>query len=108
MRVFLDANVWNQLVEPDALLTHDMLLSAYRDGRFQIVGTPELLEEIVGTANRKPEKFAALSRDFDKLVGGRILKSFKPRHTAELVHGGVVPKTADTSRRVKSSFTSGF
>jgi hypothetical protein len=29
-----------------------MLLSAYRDGRFEIVSTPELLEEIVGTANR--------------------------------------------------------
>jgi hypothetical protein len=92
--VFLDSNVWNQLVEPNGLLPRQVLVSAERDGRFEFVGTPELLEEIAGTAYRKPEKFTSLMHECDEHLGTRILKPLNLRYVEELVTGGVLPENS--------------
>lgn len=90
--VFLDNNVWNDLIDhPEGALTVDLLLRAFRSGHMAVVGTLELEEELLGAARRKPAKFRKMRQLYYKLTSSRILLPQRERHNAETLHGGRLP-----------------
>ena len=90
--VFLDNNVWNDLVDhPEGPLTTDLLVRAFRAGHIAVIGTLELEEELLSAARRKPAKFKRMRQLYYKLTGSRILLPQRERHNAETLHGGLLP-----------------
>jgi hypothetical protein len=65
--VFLDCNVWNNLVTGNSPASVASLRPAYHNGRIEVVGSLELLEERLGTARRDLNKYERLRTTFLKL-----------------------------------------
>jgi hypothetical protein len=88
-RVFLDNNIWNMFGgSPGPVLLNDVV-TASADGRVEIVGSIELFGELMGTARRKPAKYAVMRSAWDDLVGPRVLHAMRERHCIEVCSGGI-------------------
>lgn len=85
---FLDNNILNALVDGDCAFTIDDLVEAHRGGRLEIVGSIELLEEVMGTFGSRPRKFRKLWKLWRKVIGRRIIAPIDQRHRLELLTGG--------------------
>ena len=98
VRVLLDNNQWNFLIEPPVHapllgLDFDDLRRACEDGSVELVGTLDLLQEIIGTARNHAPKYRSMVDAFFDLTGPRLLIPLSRRHTAEARAGGLLPET---------------
>lgn len=89
--VFLDNNVWNTVADGTGPITRKDLAAARRGRTVEVVSTLELFEEILSTAQGRPEKYRAMRNAWRELVGPRILLSLMERHRGELLAGGRLP-----------------
>lgn len=87
----LDNNILNRLLDPTCPFTVEDLVAAYQSGNLEIVGSLELLEEVMGTARKNPAKFRRLWKLWRKLIGRRTLMPLDERHRLELLGDGRLP-----------------
>lgn len=89
---FLDAQIWNYLVDPDANsaanVDADQLISAAE--RHEIIGTFDVLQELMGTAGANAAKYERIVEMFFDLVGPRLLLPLAQRHILEAINGGLL------------------
>lgn len=94
MKVLLDNQQWNYLAAPEEYdgvgLDLDGLRRAVRDGRIEVVGTLDLLQEIISTAPRHGDKYRRMVDLFFEFVGPRMLIPLSRRHVAEAKHAGLL------------------
>ena len=95
VRVFLDCNQWNYLVEPDDSnglgLDEWDLRAAVSEGRIAVVGSVDLLQELISAVTANDAKSRRMCRLFFDLVGKRIVMQLSDRHIAEGAASGLLP-----------------
>lgn len=92
--MYLDNNVWNELVAESPALTVNDLVAAFHAGDLAVVGSLEVLEEIMGAADRKPGKANLMRTTMKKLCGRRLLLPANRRHRLEMEAGGLLSPEA--------------
>jgi hypothetical protein len=105
-----DNQEWNYLVEPPGDqrlgLPLEGLRAALNIGEIEVIGSIDLLQEIIAAAPNHETKYTSMVDVYIELVGHRLLQPLNRRHTAEVVAGGLLPETAryldrDTRRELK-------
>lgn len=96
LQVMLDNQQWNYLAAPEEYpdgtgLDEADLRDALRCGEIEIVGSVDILQEIIESARTKPAKYGRMSDLFFEFVGGRVLVPLTDRHPREAVAGGLLP-----------------
>jgi hypothetical protein len=89
---FLDTQIWNYLVgsKPIGLgeVTPEDLLAAVR--RYEIVGSFDVLQEIMGAGRKDSSKCKHMVELFFELIGSRLLLPLDARHIGEARAGGLL------------------
>ena len=94
----LDNQQWNYLATPDDYpsghgLDLDEMRRATQSRQLEIVGSLDLLQEVIGTARSNPTKYRRMVELFLEFVDRRILIPLSERHQAEVLHGAKLPDT---------------
>jgi hypothetical protein len=95
MLVYLDTQQWNYLIDatdetPD--VDRAMLQRAIHRQQIAVVGSLDLLQELMSASFSSPEKYSAMADLFFGVVRGRLLHPLSRRHSAEATHGGLLPE----------------
>ena len=95
-RVYFDTQQWNYFVEPGTS-THPTdavkrVRRAQRDGLIEVVGSLDLLQELLEARRGKPDNAGRMLDLFFQLVGERILLPLNERNLDEAHAGGELPE----------------
>jgi len=94
-RVYFDTQQWNYFVEPGTPAHPSGAVKrvrrAQRDGLIEIVGSLDLLQELLEARRTKPDKAGRMLDLFFQLVGELILLPLNERNLAEALAGGELP-----------------
>lgn len=97
-RVLLDTQQWNYLVEPgqgpQPSYALDRVNNAQESGLVEIVGSLDVLQELIEAAPRASGKSKDMIDLFTELTGSRLLLPLDKRHDAEARSGGVLRQRA--------------
>ena len=102
MRVYLDTQQWNYLVEPTVEapgVDRALLQRGIHRQQIAVVGSLDLLQELMSASFASPDKYSAMADLFFGLVRGRLLHPLSRRHRAEANHGGLLPERRRYLRR---------
>jgi len=96
-RVLLDTHQWNYLVAPDEHpglgCRLDEVRRAVRSGVIEIVGTLDILQELIAAAPRREQKYRQMADVFFELSANRLLIPLSRRHPAEACQGGLLDES---------------
>jgi hypothetical protein len=96
-RLYLDTQQWNYLVESGDMSEgeleglRDRLVSEVRRGHLAVVSSLPLLQEVMGTERKVPQKYQEMRRVLFEATSHRWLLPLNERHRAEAARGGVIP-----------------
>jgi hypothetical protein len=95
LRVLLDNQQWNYLAAPGeypdgAGLDADDLGDAVRCGEIEVVGSIDILQEIIESARTRAVKYGRMIGLFFEFVGRRVLIPLNDRHPREAGDGGLL------------------
>jgi hypothetical protein len=92
--VYFDTQQLSYFTDPDTDPHPDHALRrvqhAVKAGRIEVVGSLDLLQELIEALPRAPKKSRRMMDLFFKLVGERILRPVSERYPAEVVAGGLL------------------
>ena len=94
VRVFLDTQQWNYLVDPPPDgrgVDLVRLRSAISTRRIELVGSVPIMQEIILTAKQNPAKYHQMMNLFAEMVGPRVVWPLDERVPREIRHGGLLP-----------------
>jgi hypothetical protein len=93
-RVYFDTQQLSYLTGPDAGSHPDHALrrvrQAVKAGHIEVVGSLDLLQELIEALPRAPQKSRQMTDLFFKLVGNRLLLPLSERHPKEALAGGLL------------------
>jgi len=102
MLVYLDTQQWNYLIEPTDEtpgVDRTLLQRAIHRQQIAVVGSLDLLQELMSASFASPDKYSAMADLLFGLVRGRLLHPLARRHSAEANHGGLLPVSRRYLRR---------
>lgn len=95
-RVLLDNQIWNHLARPETGPANGISLvqlrGAVRSAAIELVGSFDLMQEMVATAARDPEKMHLMVELLLEFAGDRVLLPLNLRIPAEAEFGGLLPE----------------
>lgn len=98
--IFLDNQIWNYLIdgnstynEDQLLRTREQLASGIKVGAWEVICSLSVLQEVLGTYRKKPDKCMSMKNLVFSIVGDRWLPDIKERYVGELHRGGLLPQT---------------
>lgn len=94
----LDSQQWNYFIEPSNGLhppgAESRVQEAVASGRLELIGTLDVLQELVEAARRRPDKSSHMVGLFLDLTGSRLLRPLDQRHLIEASTGGTIAEDA--------------
>ena len=101
--VLLDTNVWDELVADRPRGIVKMIRTRQMGRQLEVISCVEVLEEIVGTVDKRQAKFEQLRALHGELINDRLVLQMKERHLCELEHGRILAvRTVRSARRPRS------
>lgn len=82
-RALFDANAWNALADPSHPLTVGLVDQWFHDRTLEVVGTVEMLGEVMAAARVKPPKAELMRRLFRRICWDRVLVQTSDRFALE-------------------------
>lgn len=91
--VLLDTNVWNALIADGSRGILKMIRTRQVARALEVVSCVEVLEEIVGTADKRSPKFEQLRALHGELINDRLVLQIKERYLCELERGRMLSRS---------------
>ena len=91
--VLLDTNVWDELVADRPRGIVKMIRTRQMGRQLEVISCVEVLEEIVGTVDKRQAKFEQLRALHGELINDRLVLQMKERHLCELEHGRILSRS---------------